>query len=141
MLNISIFCFLELIVLRDLLLLVQHLILKRKPLIVFPTLLPTLSIRALHIEMPTAPLLETSTVHKDFLLWHFRILITECYGRSHFFAQQLSEVNVCEKGMLLDLLSSSECTKTFLRVDFEEPIEERLGLSGEVVGQRDGLAD
>lgn len=66
---------------RNLLLFLQCIIFKGKTLIILSTLFPTLSIRALYIQMPAVPLLEPPTVQKDLLLSRF--LLSECDGRRH----------------------------------------------------------
>jgi hypothetical protein len=91
--------------------------------------------------MPAAPFLEAPAVHEDLLLRHLRILLAEYYWGRHLFGQQLCEVDICEEGVLLDLLGSSARTQTFLRVDLEESIEKGFGLGGEIVGEWDWLAN
>jgi hypothetical protein len=128
-----------LVLFRDLFFLGKALVLEGESLVVFPALLAALAVRTLHVEVPAVPLLEPAAVEEQLLLG--LLLGCEVDGRGHSAGEQVGEVELCEEGVLLDLLSAVVVAQPLLRVDLEEAVEEGFGLSRQVVGQRDWLGD
>lgn len=94
-----------LLLLRNLLFLLQILVLEGKALIVFPTLFTPFSVWTFYIEMPAIPFLKPTAIQKYLLLLHLLLLLGFKNNRGLYLSvDKVCEIDFCEEGMFFDFL-------------------------------------
>ena len=95
---------LVLLFLWNLLLLLQILVLKGKTLVILSAFLSPLTVQTLHIQMPTIPFLNTTTVQEDLLLLRLLVLLVlEDNWRLYPSVQQVIEIYISEERVVFNL--------------------------------------